>query len=1716
MKEFKFRISADVSDLEAQFKSGANQLTKFVKGIGDAENKLEKLQETGAYLSQMDAALASIANKYPDVFKKIFGNIDADVKSALAPILETPALIGEAVNQIGSKLQGILGGKGGSVQDFKEISDAMNALTKGLGGKNIDFSFLDGASSSIDKANQLLDVLQGIIQTSAQFKTGTSGSINSVINNIGQAAEGAAKNIDELKSKIDNLAKITEKNKNLELYSKEGLKEEMGDAPGQYLMDKIKEYKAIKNEAQGAFQKLTSGELLSENDYQILIKYIEAFSRLKTIEQNFKVGPKFGLSELIDNGGIGEVKQTAGMIKLLQDTMNQKKGASSGSANAKQETQAYAELIKQLKEYIKLRNDATKLPSDSPDRINKEKSMKDILSNISGKYGASIAELESKLGAGVGEKTGLKNLKTILGDKFPAQYAEDAKKTAEALEDVADASRKIDETAPGQPSPDKPKQLTEAYKELNQQMERYLQLLKESSSLDEYSSEYDSVTAEMEQILGDISKKYKVSEDDLGDALAGEGIDNINKAMGVLQNTLGNKFPPQFEEGAKSAATAIDQAAAAAENLNAQMGEVKDQVSRINENDSAKNVGLENEIKSYQQLIDLLTEYQNLEKQKKKVDQAPYDFYIDTQFVKDRYGEGGKDAVMKDFQDIWGKKNALNQKRIKSPEYLDLNMYEAAGQEIAQYEEELKRLAAAYIDLGGSVDDFKSKEKRAFAQNNVDLFNSQKEQYEAAVEEADKYNKQFEKRQYQISKMLKADGTDIGNTAELIQNVENFGNVEESAKKMTQALGIEIPQAANNAGVAVEDLKAKTEASKQSLEQFYAMTEEIRHAGIRGDQLTDIDIGKNMEGLENAKKQLQELANQGLITAEEMQKVESAYVEANKQLQDSAKQNEYNRSDLVERPIHGDDDYNLLEHENDSLLDQVNDLEQDKDILQDQVTNLEEQLRKAQEVSTTSGDTSSEATIYESLQQKITAVTAAINEKTAAFTNEGNVVDSVVAQEITALEKLQERLTEIANTVGNIGKIDLGSSLSEIDKILAKLADPSTNIEYLGMFNSKTGKVSDQLFGGDNGRSEGTFKNKSDYDTMFHNHPGVSTAAPSATDWGTFAKEFDNFKRQIIVTKDEIATFDLSGLTKKEMNEVAEEIQTALRTTTKNKSFVKNVEAYGLEEAEQMWQRDLAAPILAKYSGVKMSVESTDRLFPKGPDQQTKDVRIEGAEKLEASISSLQKAIETAIATLKKPDKDSSKKKDETQKESKQKKATDTFETDKNKIQESFNSYSNSLNRDFVPQESLDKLSEMEARLKNITNGDELKEWKQDWNEVTKSISQATKESEGIALAKQKLQLNGLKNSVKDNYKSAKINPDNMTAEQEALSQSYDDLIAKLETYAKQRRILSQEEMADLKKTATAIKAQANVYAQAAKAQAQSAKAYKVIDEKTEEDKMIKLFGAVKNSGLDKSSTVIDRMRSVENAYDSLVSKQKEFAASGTEPTREQKIEMQSLADAYKTATTELEALVRQSKNLDKNAIWQQPVESDVSTEANRKAVLESTVRQQYGNSKIKLGDFAKDAKELSYSVKNADGTWSHFTATLNNAGTAVTGVSSKLKDTDGIIKRLVSGSWRKIQDAFTRFTGFDMFYRGIAQIRQGIQYITEIDTALTELKKVTNKTDEVYAQFLQTASKTGAEIGSTVADFTNATADFARLGYSISEASKLAEAASIYKNVGD
>lgn len=105
-------------------------------------------------------------------------------------------------------------------------------------------------------------------------------------------------------------------------------------------------------------------------------------------------------------------------------------------------------------------------------------------------------------------------------------------------------------------------------------------------------------------------------------------------------------------------------------------------------------------------------------------------------------------------------------------------------------------------------------------------------------------------------------------------------------------------------------------------------------------------------------------------------------------------------------------------------------------------------------------------------------------------------------------------------------------------------------------------------------------------------------------------------------------------------------------------------------------------------------------------------------------------------------------------------------------------------------------------------------------------------------------------------------------------------------------------------------------------------------------------------------------------------------------------------------------------------------------------------------------------------------------------------------------------------KDAFksisTYLSAAALFNYAQQALKSMFEQVKAIDTAMTELKKVTDETDASYNKFLKNAASRAKEIGTTIDGLVESTADFARLGYGFEDAQGLAEVANIYTVVGD
>ena len=175
-----------------------------------------------------------------------------------------------------------------------------------------------------------------------------------------------------------------------------------------------------------------------------------------------------------------------------------------------------------------------------------------------------------------------------------------------------------------------------------------------------------------------------------------------------------------------------------------------------------------------------------------------------------------------------------------------------------------------------------------------------------------------------------------------------------------------------------------------------------------------------------------------------------------------------------------------------------------------------------------------------------------------------------------------------------------------------------------------------------------------------------------------------------------------------------------------------------------------------------------------------------------------------------------------------------------------------------------------------------------------------------------------------------------------------------------------------------------------------------------------------------------------------------------------------------------------------------------------------SLIQDSANGAKASFVDFNDKTNTLKYTLTETDGTVSHMSASMDGLTGAVIiskGETEKLKTGWQEFTGALSGVGKSIMQYIGRsFTVWGI----VSQLKKGFNAVREIDSALTELKKVTDETDATYNKFLQTMSSSARVVGSTVKDLTTMAAEWGRLGYSLEDSAKLAENTAILLNVSE
>lgn len=175
-------------------------------------------------------------------------------------------------------------------------------------------------------------------------------------------------------------------------------------------------------------------------------------------------------------------------------------------------------------------------------------------------------------------------------------------------------------------------------------------------------------------------------------------------------------------------------------------------------------------------------------------------------------------------------------------------------------------------------------------------------------------------------------------------------------------------------------------------------------------------------------------------------------------------------------------------------------------------------------------------------------------------------------------------------------------------------------------------------------------------------------------------------------------------------------------------------------------------------------------------------------------------------------------------------------------------------------------------------------------------------------------------------------------------------------------------------------------------------------------------------------------------------------------------------------------------------------------------ASIASNKTLTYLNNNTKaMKKYGQAFKELSDKQKLATNNeeLKHYNAEYRNL------VSTVQKE--GLTGRSFGDELKRGFNQIGQFVGtYAIFQKGIQTLKQMLGAVLDVDTAMTNLYKVTDETSAKYNEFLNNAGKTAKEVGRSVSSYITQTSEWAKLGYSMDESANLSKISSIYANVGE
>lgn len=183
--------------------------------------------------------------------------------------------------------------------------------------------------------------------------------------------------------------------------------------------------------------------------------------------------------------------------------------------------------------------------------------------------------------------------------------------------------------------------------------------------------------------------------------------------------------------------------------------------------------------------------------------------------------------------------------------------------------------------------------------------------------------------------------------------------------------------------------------------------------------------------------------------------------------------------------------------------------------------------------------------------------------------------------------------------------------------------------------------------------------------------------------------------------------------------------------------------------------------------------------------------------------------------------------------------------------------------------------------------------------------------------------------------------------------------------------------------------------------------------------------------------------------------------------------------------------------------------------------VKDLTLKSKFGDA-YDSGAYRKYYDDLKDSIKklnDQERTWARVQSEIQKANANAKKYVAELTAAQKQAKKLKAEAQllNNSLGRFVQFYGFGELFRGAkTAIRSMVEQVSELDSSLVELKKVTDETDYTYSHFMDDAADRAKELGVSMNDYIDSVTEFARSGFDFSDSQSLAKTANIMQMVSE